>query len=169
MVLTTEGELRRALQKGRLLPWALFGAAALSGALGLSIAAVLGAAAHTTLGHALAWLLGLGSLACAASLTWVGRSSLERTRRVRHFEIEQRVVGLAYQNQGRLEAQAVADALPMTFAAAEAFLTELTRSGRARLEVSEQGRITYVFADARPTRGIRVRGKDGTGSHRIDN
>jgi hypothetical protein len=163
LTIVSETDYRRALRRGQLVPLALFAGAALTGAAGLSVAAVLGAAATSTGGHVLASLLGLGSLACAAALTWVGRTQLERAMRKRHFELEQRVVGLAYQHQGRLEARTVSESLPLGLAAAEAFLSELTQVGRARLETGENGRITYVFPDARPTRGIRVR-KDPTGS-----
>jgi hypothetical protein len=159
----SESDYQRALRKGQLLPWTLFGGAALTGAAGLSVAAGLAAAADGTGGRVLALLLGLGSLACAAALTWIGRTHLERSMRKRRFELEQRVVGLAYQAQGRLAARSVAEALNMPLSAAEAFLTDLTQVGRARLDMSESGAVTYVFPDARPTRGIRVR-KDPTGA-----
>ena len=160
----SESDHRRALRKGQIMPLACFAGAALGAGAGLSIAVLWLRAAEHTGGRVLALLLGLASLAAAFALTLFGRTQLERTLRKRRFELEQRVVGLAYQHQGRLEAQWVSDELGLPLSTAEAFLTELTQVGRARLDMSENSRMTYVFPDARPTRGIRVR-KDPTGSH----
>ena len=163
LTIVSEADHRRALRRGQLTPFLMFAGAALAGAAGLSVAALLGAGAQSVGARGLAAALGLGSLACAAALAWTGRTQLERAVRKHRFELEQRVVGLAYQHHGRLEARMVSESLPLSVAAAEAFLTELTHVGRARIETGENGRITYVFPDAKPTRGIRVR-KDPTGS-----
>ena len=158
LTIVSEADHRRALRRGQLTPFLRFAGAAL-----LSVAALLGAGAQSVGARGLAAALGLGSLACAAALAWTGRTQLERAVRKHRFELEQRVVGLAYQHHGRLEARMVSESLLLSVAAAEAFLTELTHVGRARIETGENGRITYVFPDAKPTRGIRVR-KDPTGS-----
>lgn len=83
------------------------------------------------------------------------RSGLRRARR-RRFEIEQRIIGLAFRNDGLLRAEEVSSTLRIPLAEAEALLAELARSGRASLRATPAGEA-YDFTEAKRTQTLRVR------------
>lgn len=104
-------------------------------------------------------------LGAAVGVYFAYRSHTARMRR-RRFELEQRIVGLAHQREGVLTVQEVATKLGVRPAEADVFLTELAKLGRATLEVSD-GRMRYVFREAKPTRGIRIRTREHSGAQPI--
>jgi hypothetical protein len=89
----------------------------------------------------------------------IARSGLlvrRRARGRRRHEIEQRIIGLAYCNDGLLSAGLVSETLRIAQSEAQDLLGELTRTGRARAEPSVHGpEIIYHFSEARRTRGLR--------------
>jgi hypothetical protein len=71
---------------------------------------------------------------------------------------EQRIIGLAFRNDGLLTASAVSTTLRISRSEAHELLGELASSGRARAESQEGGSdTTYFFGEAKRTRGLRGR------------
>jgi hypothetical protein len=79
------------------------------------------------------------------------------TRRRRSFEIEQRIIGLAYQNDGVLRAREVSTRLRITLAEARLLLGSLANQGRAAAQALGNEEPEFRFGEARRTRGIRAR------------
>ena len=74
----------------------------------------------------------------------------------RRYEMEQRIIGLAFGNDGLLSAGAVSATLRITVNEAKQLLGELVATGRARAETNEEtGDASYYFGEAKRTRGIR--------------
>jgi hypothetical protein len=107
------------------------------------------------------------AIAIAAGFMVRQRRRLLHRRRI--YALDQRIVGLAYQREGMLTTRDVAAALGLDPAEAEARLSDLVARARASLEVSqESGHVHYVFKDVKPTRGIRIKGRESTtGTHRM--
>ena len=80
-------------------------------------------------------------------------------RQRRHFEIGQRIVGLAFCNDGQLTSDGVAEMLRIPPAEAGAFLQELVATGRATVCSASTGEV-YHFGEAKPTREVRIRAED---------
>jgi hypothetical protein len=74
--------------------------------------------------------------------------------RRRKFEIEQRIIGLAYQNDGLLREGDVSARLRISVVEARDVLGELEVQQRATVH-SQRGPIEYRFGEARRTRAIR--------------
>jgi hypothetical protein len=107
-------------------------------------------------------LVGCGLLGSSA-LLWFGRSQQRIFDRQRKFALDQHIVGLAHRRQGVLRASEVAAALGVSQAEADALLSRQTERRRAHVEVLGDGEVRYVFKEAKPTRGIRMRTKDAPG------
>jgi hypothetical protein len=103
----------------------------------------------------IAGLAALGALT-AGQLARRGLLVQRRARARRRYEIEQRIIGLAYCNDGLLSAALVSDTLRIAVSEAQDLLGELARTGRARAEPSVDGpEIIYHFGEAKRTRGLR--------------
>ena len=103
------------------------------------------------------WLFALVGALALVGLLARGQRAQRRTQRRRTFEIEQRIIGLAYQTDGVLREQDVSTRLRISLAEARAILQELADQQRAVAygqgrEVSE-----FRFGEARRTRAIRRR------------
>ena len=107
------------------------------------------------------------AVACCSLAVVVVIYLMFRTRREarlkkqrRHFEIGQRIVGLAFCNDGQLTPDGVAEVLRIPPAEAGAFLQELVATGRATVRsVSSTGEV-YHFGEAKPTREVRIRAEE---------
>ncbi|HEX6241513.1 MAG TPA: hypothetical protein VFZ61_11485 [Polyangiales bacterium] len=106
-----------------------------------------------------AWLGVSGAALSLLAAGDVARRGLLLQRRVRarrRYEIEQRIIGLAYCNDGLLSAGLVSDTLRIALSEAQDLLGELARTGRARAEPSvDRPEIIYHFGEAKRTRGLR--------------
>jgi hypothetical protein len=119
-------------------------------AIGVGLAQRAGAPAWLLAVVAALGLLGAGHLARS------GLMVRRRARARRRYEIEQRIIGLAYCNDGLLSAALVSDTLRIAVSEAQDLLGELARTGRARAEPSvDQPEIIYHFGEAKRTRGLR--------------
>lgn len=106
----------------------------------------------TWLGWPAAWLAVLAAVRAHFA------AGKRRTRQLarRRYEMEQRIIGLAFGNDGLLSANAVSATLRIALNEAKAILGELVTTGRARAETSEEtGETSYYFGEAKRTRGIR--------------
>jgi hypothetical protein len=105
------------------------------------------------------WILALlaaAGLGAALQAIWNGAQLRRRARGRRRYEIEQRIIGLAFCNNGLLSAGPVSDTLRISLNEAQELLGELVRAGRARAEPSvDSPEIIYHFGEAKRTRGIR--------------
>jgi hypothetical protein len=124
--------------------------------------ALLCASALALLGRVLpdaAWLTWLLAVVAALVFGVVGRNARHRRRVARarrRYEIEQRIIGLAFCNDGLLSANLVSETLRISVMEAQELLGELVATARARAEMSVDGGPTiYHFGEARRTRGLR--------------
>jgi hypothetical protein len=147
----TDAEMLRALEARssgprRWLPWL---AASLPGAVALGWGNRLG-------GPMLVSSV-LAGLFAALILALANRRFERRQARRRTFEIEQRIIGLAYQNDGVLREDQVSTRLRISLVEARAVLQDLARQERAI--ASGQGRqiSEFRFNEARRTQAIRRR------------
>lgn len=105
------------------------------------------------------WLSWLGAFAAALGFAHLGRRTRQRqrvSRARRRYEIEQRIIGLAFCNDGLLSANLVSDTLRISVMEAQELLGELVSAARARAEPSADGGPTiYHFGEAKRTRGLR--------------
>ena len=166
VIIANASEIERALHVGWPSPWSkLAPAALLVAVLLLVFTQVLTLSRSASL--VLNVLAGLALLAAGAAGLRV-RHQRALWQRRRRFVLDQHIVGLACQQQGVLSAAHVARALALDASEADARLGDLVARARATIEVGESGQVTYVFRDVKPTRGIRIRGRDSTtGSHRF--
>jgi hypothetical protein len=153
-LVTTEAELLQAFDPGRGsgLPPLLLALSALS----LMLVAWL--ALRGTLPRGLALLVGASLLVASVWLQRLARRRQARARARRRYEIEQRIIGLAFRNDGLLTASAVSTTLRISHNEAQELLGELASSARARAEPAADGsETTYFFGEAKRTRGLRGR------------
>jgi hypothetical protein len=153
-LVTSEAELLQAFEpsRGAALPASIFTVA------GLLLAALAWLVSSAALARAPAFLVGVAVVA----LAFAGRRWAELRRRRawarRRYEIEQRIIGLAYRNDGWLTASAVSTMLRIARSEAQELLGELVVTGRARAEPGlDGGETTYFFGEAKRTRGLRGR------------
>jgi hypothetical protein len=150
-VVTTEAALLQAFENPVQASYRYAGAAA-----GMAVLVPLAILAVSGTGEAWAWLL---SAASAALFVWTARRLLamrQRARARRRYEIEQRIIGLAFRRDGLLSAPLVSDTLRISLFEAQELLDELARSGRARAEPSvDSPEVFYHFGEAKRTRGLR--------------
>jgi hypothetical protein len=95
----------------------------------------------------------------------LARESKRRVRQARRriFEIEQRIIGLAYQNDGVLREQEVSSRLRISLVEAREVLHELARQDRA-IAYGQGRQVTeFRFGEARRTRAIRARRAEARG------
>jgi hypothetical protein len=164
VIIANASELERSVQVSWPQPWSAVALGAVAAAVLLSLLGFALAAG----GRGVVRMLVLVAVAVGAAAGVMVRRRRTLAWRRRRFVLEQRIVGLAYQRQGLLSTFDVAAALGIDAAEAEACLSELVARARASLEVSqESGQVSYVFRDVKPTRGIRIKGRDSTGSHRM--
>jgi hypothetical protein len=149
-VVSSEAELLQAFETSvprpllRAAPWAC----------GVLVLVGLGARAGLPF-WLLAGVAALG-LGAAAQVGWSGLLLRRRARGRRRYEIEQRIIGLAFCNDGLLSTGLVSDTLRISLSEAQELLGELVRAGRARAEPSVDGpEVIYHFGEAKRTRGIR--------------
>jgi hypothetical protein len=150
-LVTTEAELLQAFEAAPAkLPLVPLAAALLSAAGLVLLARLL---------PELSWLSWLGAFVCAFAFAQVGRRARQRRRVARarrRYEIEQRIIGLAFCNDGLLSAGLVSETLRITVMEAQELLGELVSTARARAEMSVDGGPTiYHFGEAKRTRGLR--------------
>jgi hypothetical protein len=153
-LVTTEAELLQAFdpRRGSGLPRLLLGLSALS----LLLVAWLWA--QGTLPRDNAILVGTVVLGMSVWLQRLARRRQARVRARRRYEIEQRIIGLAYRNDGLLTPSAVSTTLRISHSEAQELLGELASSARARAEPAADGsETTYLFGEAKRTRGLRGR------------
>jgi len=153
-LVTTETELLQAFDpaRGRGLPVLLLALSA------LALLVLVWLAVRGTLPRGLALLAGAGLLIVSAPLQRLARRRQARARARRRYEIEQRIIGLAFRKDGLLTASAVSTTLRISYSEAQELLGELASSGRARAEASADGaETTYFFGEAKRTRGLRGR------------
>jgi len=128
------------------------------GAIGLSLAA-LALAACGMFSLLPGWLCGsLAVLSLAAAVFAIRAARTQRARQLgrRRYDMEQRIIGLAFGNDGMLSAAAVSSTLRITLHEAQDILGELVVTGRARAEThDETAETSYFFGEAKRTRGIR--------------
>jgi hypothetical protein len=156
-LVTTEAALLQAFDptQGRARPLLLFVST------GVVAAGLLWLAANAVLPRWLS-LLGLALLLVAALR---GQRLLQRRQAWAHarrrYEIEQRIIGLAFRNDGLLSASTVSTTLRISRSEAQELLGQLASSGRARAESNADGSdTTYFFGEAKRTRGLRGRSSD---------
>lgn len=105
------------------------------------------------------WLLALLAavgIGAAMQAVWNGARLRRLARGRRRYEIEQRIIGLAFCNNGLLSTGLVSDTLRISLSEAQELLGELVRAGRARAEPSvDSPEVIYHFSEAKRTRGIR--------------
>jgi hypothetical protein len=165
VIIANASELERAVEVGWPQPFSAVALGAVGAAVALSLVGFALGSGH---GRGVLRLLVVLALAVAAVAGLLVRHRRGLLWRRRRYVLEQRIVGLAYQRHGFLSTVDVAAALGLDAAEAEACLSELVARARASLEVSqESGQVRYVFGDVKPTRGIRIKGRDSTGSHRM--
>jgi hypothetical protein len=105
----------------------------------------------------LRWSLALGGVLTFAWLLVRDQRQQRRSVRRRTFEIEQRIIGLAYQNDGVLREQEVSVRLRISLAETRAILHDLSRQDRA-VACGQGHQVTeFRFGEARRTRAIRAR------------
>jgi hypothetical protein len=124
----------------------------------LLLAAVgfVGAAQLALLPRWLAWPAGGLALVAAVRSHYAASSQRTRQQGRRRYEMEQRIIGLAFGNDGMLSAGAVSATLRITINEAKELLGELVATGRARAETNDEtGDTSYYFGEAKRTRGIR--------------
>jgi hypothetical protein len=101
--------------------------------------------------------LALGGVVSFVWLLVRDQRQQRRTTRRRTFEIEQRIIGLAYQNDGVLRESEVSERLRISLAEARAVLHELSLQDRA-VACGQGHQVTeFRFGEARRTRAIRAR------------
>jgi hypothetical protein len=122
-------------------------------ALPCSLAGVLA----RDLSLALRWALALGGVITFGWLLVRDQSQQRRTSRRRTFEIEQRIIGLAYQNDGVLRESEVSERLRISLAEARSVLHELSLQDRAVACGQGHQATEFRFGEARRTRAIRAR------------
>jgi hypothetical protein len=150
-LVTTEAELLQAFEaapeKLPLLPLS----ASLLAAGGLALLGRISSEAR--------WLSWFGAFVGAFAFAhFVRRARYKRrvARARRRYEIEQRIIGLAFCNDGLLSAGLVSETLRITVMEAQELLGELVTTARARAEMSVDGGPTiYHFGEAKRTRGLR--------------
>jgi hypothetical protein len=153
-LVTTEAALLQAFDpaRGRGLPLVLL---ALSG---VTLLVVIWLAASGTLPRGLALFAGAVLLLGSERLQRLARRRQARAQARRRYEIEQRIIGLAFRKDGLLTASAVSTTLRISHSEAQELLGELASSGRARAEPYADGsETTYFFGEAKRTRGLRGR------------
>jgi hypothetical protein len=136
--------------RARLSPWLL--------ALLCALPFLAGAGWSARRGAHFACALSLGGALLTFGLLL--RAALRRGRlaaRRRTFEIEQRIIGLAYQNDGVLREGEVSVRLRISLAEAREVLHELVRQERAVSDLQVNDRSEFRFGEARRTRAIRRR------------
>ena len=110
----------------------------------------------STEARGLSWL---GALLGALAFAHFGRRARHKRRVARarrRYEIEQRIIGLAFCNDGLLSAGLVSETLRITVIEAQELLGELVSTARARAEIAVDGGPTiYHFGEAKRTRGLR--------------
>jgi hypothetical protein len=164
VIIANVSELHRAVEVGWPQP---FAAIALGAWAGCVVLALLGFVVGDAARPLMRWLVLVAVLVAVVAALFV-RQRRKLLHRRRLYALDQRIVGLAYQRDGMLTTRDVAAALGLEPAEAEARLSDLVARARAGLEVSqESGQVHYVFKDVKPTRGIRIKGRDATGSHRM--
>jgi hypothetical protein len=105
----------------------------------------------------LRWLMAIGGV--FVFLWQLARDQHQQryVERRRTFEIEQRIIGLAFQNDGVLREQEVSERLRISLAETRSVLQELARQDRA-IAYGQGGRVAeFRFGEARRTRAIRAR------------
>lgn len=113
----------------------------------------------------LRWLLALVGVFTALGVLARDQRIQRRTIRRRTFEIEQRIIGLAYQNDGVLREQEVSTRLRISLVEARAVLEDLVRQDRAIAYGQGRQVSEFRFGEARRTRAIRARrGAEAGGS-----
>jgi hypothetical protein len=106
--------------------------------------------------RALTWLIALVAALVFGVLGRRARQKRRVARARRRYEIEQRIIGLAFCNDGLLSANLVSETLRIAVSEAQELLSELVATARARAEVSVDGGPTiYHFSEAKRTRGLR--------------
>jgi hypothetical protein len=153
-LVTTEAALLQAFDpaRGRGLPLLLYALSA------LSLLTLTWLVARGTLPRGLALLLGAVLLVASVRLQRLARRRQARAQARRRYEIEQRIIGLAFRKDGLLTASAVSTTLRISHSEAQELLGELASSGRARAEPPADGsETTYFFGEAKRTRGLRGR------------
>lgn len=153
-LVTTEAALLQAFDpaRGRGLPLLLYALSA------LALAILTWLVVRGTLPRGLGLLLGAVLLALSVRLQGLARRRQARVQARRRYEIEQRIIGLAFRKDGLLTASAVSTTLRISHSEAQELLGELASSGRARAEPSTDGsETTYFFGEAKRTRGLRGR------------
>jgi Flp pilus assembly protein TadB len=149
-IVTSEAELLQAFEISTPMP--LLRPALLI----LGVLCLLGVGARAGLPLWMLAAVGVLGLGAALQVAWSGRLLRRRARGRRRYEIEQRIIGLAFCNDGLLSAGLVSDTLRISVREAQELLGELVRAGRARAEPSVDGPdIIYHFGEAKRTRGIR--------------
>jgi hypothetical protein len=131
--------------------------------LGLAAALVIGAIFQAIwpaaiVGWVLGALIGVPTLLVGLSLLF-GSRRLQRAGDERSRDAhEHAVFALAARRQGVVTVRDVASGLALREAEADALLTDLARrpDGRVTLEVDDNGGLSYVFHDLRPSAGKRV-------------
>ncbi len=116
----------------------------LSSAGFLGLAAAAGAEAPGVL--AASAVLATGSL---LSLVAGGRQGQQATLRQQRHQAR-RILALAGRHQGVLTVTAVASALGLDLVEAERTLDQMVDGSRVDVEISDSGRLTYVFTELRP-------------------
>jgi hypothetical protein len=125
---------------------------------GLALLGLIWSAMHGAAPRWLALPTGVLLIFAALHLRRWGKRERQLARARRRYEIEQRIIGLAFRNDGLLTASAVSTTLRISRSEAHELLGELASSGRARAESQEGGSdTTYFFGEAKRTRGLRGR------------
>jgi hypothetical protein len=96
-----------------------------------------------------------GGLAAFGLVLARGLRRVRNEARRRTFEIEQRIIGLAYQNDGVLREGDVSSRLRISLAEARSVLNDLVRQERAVTDGFGGPRAEFRFGEARRTRAIR--------------
>lgn len=150
-IVSTEAELLQAFE----------GAPGKLGAVPLlaSLLAAVGLVGLGRISEQTRWLSWFGALLVAFAFAHFGRRARQKRRVARgrrRYEIEQRIIGLAFCNDGLLSAALVSETLRITVMEAQELLGELVSTSRARAEMPADGGPTiYHFSEAKRTRGLR--------------
>lgn len=111
------------------------------------------------------WLLAMAGVLTFLWLLARDQRIQHRLARRRTFEIEQRIIGLAYQNDGVLREQEVSARLRISLVESRSILEDLARQDRAVAYGQGRQVSEFRFGEARRTRAIRARrGADARGS-----
>ena len=148
-VVESEGQALRTRDRQQLKAGLFNGGGALLAAFGLVVGTLVGLFGQNAFEVALAVAVAVVALAAAALAVRQGKRVKKRAEARERFELEQRLLGFAYQRAGVVTSREVARHLNISVDAADAMLDSLVTAQRADMDVTDEGEIMFSFKSAR--------------------